>query len=140
MSHYTQDPSRHDLFVSLAIRKLRTDIPGIRVLASHGGLPLVDTLAPNPLNILGYIPDGLLISDESHWVLEVKSFSDLYSAHTRNQMETMLNLVNSTNDVAAFLVVFDVPIDAIAETVVPPNFVHNKITVQLIREDSTVEL
>lgn len=108
MSKLSDDCSRHDLFLGLAIRNLRRKFPLLTLISSDGSLPFEDCIAERPTNIFGYIPDAILSDGNNSWIVESKSYEDLFSLHTRKQFENWQRVAPYLNS-SIYLFVFDVP-------------------------------
>lgn len=108
MSHLEEDPNRHDLHLSVAIRILQTNSRA-RLIHADGGLPFKDQVVKSPASLLSYRPDAILQDSECFWITEVKSYGDCFSARTLKQLTSVLRLLNNTKDWKLFLFIFDVP-------------------------------
>ena len=132
MSYFSQNPSNHDLYVSLACNRVMALFPGFKVVMIDGATPFTDLLVKSSEMIFGYRPDAVFENGPYSIVIEVKSFGDLYSTHTKAQMTILGKIIASTQDIYAYFLVFDVPKIAVLQINQMPLFGSERVMKELI--------
>lgn len=107
MSHFEVEASQHDIFLSLAINALLTSKGGA-LLFTDGGLPFRSHCRSSPPILGSYRPDAVVQSEDKTWIIEVKSYDDLFSTHTAEQLQCIHNLMKHSKDICLNLFVFGV--------------------------------
>lgn len=106
MSNFDLDCPRHDLFVSLAIKSFISEFGG-EIVCADGRLPFPDHKVPHSPILLGYRPDAVIERETQYWLLEVKSYDDLYSPHSRKQYRILHDLLSNRGDFFSYFLIFD---------------------------------
>jgi len=112
MSIWTENPNFHDVLVALSVRRLLGNFPELSVESIDGKVPFEDCIAVMPLTYLGYRPDAVLVNEDVTWFVEVKSWNDLLSSRSRQQLRTIRGLQKQISNLYLFLAVFGVPENA----------------------------
>ena len=105
MSEFELEPSVHDIHVSLAIRHV-TSFAGGSVLFADGSLPIRDHVADCSPVIHGYRADAIVKTETHVWFIEVKSWGDLHSAHSRDQYQILAKILCGDRFCRLYLMVF----------------------------------
>lgn len=105
MSYLNLDSSEHDTFVSLAINAFLTKNGG-DLVRSDGGLAYREHLRKTPPQFFSYRPDAVVEVNETLWLIEVKSYDDLFSVHSQRQFADIAKLCASYSNINFNLFVF----------------------------------
>jgi hypothetical protein len=106
LSYYTLEPNSHDLNTALAILDMKKSYPGISLVAADGGFPFEDLIVEDTPVILGYKPDAICSDDHSVKLIEIKSFEDLFSVHSKKQYARISKVLASIDSVDLEIYVF----------------------------------
>lgn len=106
MSYFSDDAKIHDFFVGITIKWFQKNFHCSRLIAADGASPFPDTIADSCPTLSGYRPDAIVEVSGDVWLVEVKSFPDIFSIHTAKQFTCIRALLKDTPTLNFLLSVF----------------------------------
>jgi hypothetical protein len=106
MSYLTMTPSDHDLNTAIAILDMKKNVPELKIISADGGFPFKDIIVPDTPSILGYKPDAICSTEHVTHLIEIKSYADLVSSHSKKQYEIMKKILQNLDSTFFNIYVF----------------------------------
>ena len=132
MSFFSQDPTRHDFFVSLAGIRLSSMFPSVSARAIDGATPFDDFVTDSSPVLFGYRPDGIFDVENRTIILEVKSYLDIFTSHTREQMRILRDILLGCPGFTLYLLIFDCPEGFSSTAFMPDGFPDKRVLMEFL--------
>lgn len=109
MSFLEDSPSEHNKVLSLSINIALKSLKNAKLVQADGGLVFSDQVVPPSKSILSYRPDALIETSVFTWILEVKTYEDLFSSHSSEQFRKMNSICEGLPSWRILLTIFKAP-------------------------------